>query len=272
MRRIVLVVLLVLSIMATSAYAGGAGNCTQPLKKTTKWLGVGAGAEYNYMDHRMNELDNDRGARGMKVEKMNAIYGKGIIGLGNYVNLYGKVGATNYDLQFRQAAQDATMKIDLKDGIYTGAGVNALFPLMDVSKEITLGLGIDVQSNFFYNDVKGITRSGENATSVGGSFYGVDGQNSLYLSCKYDVEKYKTLIIPYVGGYQSWMLVGTAKSLTYETPSAGYVKKDFQAAYDFLAFGVLVGVDVDIAQYVNLNVEGRFIGETALTAGATVKF
>ncbi|MBI5144337.1 MAG: hypothetical protein HZA30_04645, partial [Candidatus Omnitrophica bacterium] len=102
----------------------------------------------------------------------------------------------------------------------------------------------------------------------------VDGQNSVYLTCKYDIDAIKTSIVPYIGGYHSWIVVGTAETLSYSSTITGipYDEEDYQAAFDVTSFGVLVGVDVDVAEFVNLNVEGRFIGETAITTGATIKF
>lgn len=272
-RFVIALICISLVLVCVPAFAGGAGNCVRPIRTTSKWIGVGAAFEYNYMHERMNKLDNKKGPRDMKVEKVNQIYGKGIIGLGDYVNLYGKAGGSNYDLEFvSQTNQDAKYVIDLEDGVYMGGGLNALFPIYTL-EPLTFGIGFDIQGNGYLNDVKGITRSGEVATSVTGQFFGLDGQNSLYLTCKYEIESLKTAIVPYVGGYHSWMVIGTSKGLSYDTESSGYVgKKHFQAAYDVLSFGVVFGVDLDIAQFVNLNVEGRLVGETALTAGATVKF
>lgn len=275
MRKIVLlssVIVIVSLVVCNYAFAGGAGNCVQPVKKTTDYIGVGAAFEYNYVDNRMNELENKRGPRSMNVKKLNQIYGKGIIGLGDYVNLYGKIGSADYDLEFVDEPQDAKMEIDLKDGVYTGGGINALFPITELGN-LSFGVGFDIQANFFLNDVESITRSGQSGVNPSGRFYAVDGQNSIYLTCKYDIDTIKSSIVPYIGGYHSWMVVGTQKGLYYTTASTGYIDKEhYQAAYDFTSFGLLVGVDVDIAKYVNLNVEGRFVGETAITTGATVKF
>lgn len=273
MHKAFIVIAVVFLLAATTdAFAGGAGNCATPVKTTTKYIGVGGAFEFNYVDKRMNKLNNKYGPRDMKIEHVSQVYGKGIVGLGDYVNLYGKVGGSNYDLSFVDRPENAAMEIDLENGIYTGMGVNALFPIGEVEK-VSFGIGADIQGNFFLNDVSGITRAGRAATGVSGSFYGIDGQNSLYLVCGYKIDEIKTSIVPYVGAYQSWALVGTAKSLTYETNTAGYVlEEDYQAAYDFLSFGPVVGVDIDIAEFINLNVEGRFVGETAITTGATVKF
>lgn len=272
MVRITGIIFLILCIAAPTAFAGGAGNCIEPIRKTTKYLGVGAGVGYNFVSDRMNKMENKRGARDMELKNISQIYGKGIVGLGDYVNLYGKAGGTNYDLKFVAQSQNATMEIGLQDGLYTGVGLNALFPITKIDP-VSIGIGFDIQGNFSYNKVSSIKRSGQTARSIGGAFYSVDGQNSLYLTCKYDVEKIYTSFIPYIGGYQSWAVAGTAEPLSYDTTSTGYVyHKHFQGAYDVLSFGLLVGVDVDVAKYIALNVEGRFIGETAITTGATVKF
>lgn len=271
MRKIVILTSLFLFLTSTSAFAGGAGDCVKPIRTTTKYLGVGAAFEYNYMEERMNKLDNNYGMRKAEVKNLNQLYGKGSIGLGDYVNLYAKAGGANYNLKFIQQDTDWIFSLKLEDGIYAGMGLNALFPIWDI-EPVSIGIGFDIQGNGSMNKVKGIHVNDVEATSVGGMLYEADGQNSIYLTCQYDVESIKTSIIPYIGGYHSWMLVGTAEKLTYYTETTKYSKKHFQGAYDVLSFGVLVGVDVDVAQYINLNVEGRFIGETALTTGATVKF
>jgi hypothetical protein len=272
MYRIAAVSFSILCIAATTVFAGGAGDCVTPIKTTTKYVGVGAAFEYNYVDERMEDLENKWGPRAMKLTDTNQIYGKLIIGVCDYVNLYGKIGGGNYKLSFVDTPQDATMVIKLKDGLYTGCGFNGLYPVMKVG-QVDLGIGGDMQANYSLNDVKSITRSSEVGQNPSGSFYRIDGQTSLYLTGKYEIEKWQTAIIGYIGGYQSWAVCGTQKGLYYTTPSAGYIdKENYQAGYDFTSFGVMVGLDLDVAKYVNLNIEGRFIGETALTTGATVKF
>lgn len=275
MSKKLIVILLCIAVvgMTTPAFAGGAGNCVKPLRTTTKYLGVGAAFEYNYVYSRMNYLNNKHGPRSMEIKELSQVYGKGEIGIWDYFNIYGKIGGANYKLKFVDQAMDAVMDIKLKDGLYTGAGINALIPVWDC-EPFSFGIGADIQGNFSLNEVKSLTRSGESTMGgASGEFYALDGQNSLYLTCTYNIESLQTAIVPYLGGYHSWMLVGTTKSLVYQTPKAGFVQeKHYQAAFDLLSFGVVFGVDVDIAKYLNLNIEGRLVGETALTAGATLKF
>ncbi|MDD5440205.1 MAG: hypothetical protein PHS37_08475, partial [Candidatus Omnitrophica bacterium] len=260
-----IVVTVILS--SISAFAGDVGNCILPLRTTTENIGAGASFEYNYVDNRLNNLDNKYGPRDMKITDFNQLIGKIEVGLFDNYNLYVRVGGQHYHLKFVDRAQDADMTIDLDNGILAGAGANCLFPFYDIDN---LYIGGDIQSDFFYNDVRGLTRSGGAGSEVDGSFYGVDGQESIYLAYKWDIDDWDTKVVPYVGGYHSWMLIGTAYGLTYTTASTGYVdNEDFQAAFDFLGFGVLAGLDIYIQKYVNLNIEGRFIGENALTAGVT---
>lgn len=270
----VLCILLISLLFCTNAYSGGSGNCVQPLRKTSEYIGVGGAFEYNYVHERMNDLENKWGPKSMKVEHLNQVYGKVTIGLFDNFNIYGKIGGCNYDLEFVDKAQDAKMVIDLEDGLYTGAGINALFPLSDFFDIDNLSIGFDMQGNFFYNDVKSLTRSDQgSSTAVSGAFYGIDGQTSIYLTYNFDIDTIKTSIVPYLGGYHSWMVVGTIKPLSYTTGRTGWVEKEhFQGAYDLMSFGILLGMDIDIIKYVNLNIEGRFGGETALTTGVTVKF
>ena len=273
MRIRILVFSLVFSILFIGcSFAGGSGNCIEPIRTTTDHLGVGAAFEYNYVHQRLNKLNNKQGPKDMEVKNMHQVYVKFDIGLFDNFNLYGKIGGSDYDLSFIARTQNVEMVIDLESGIYTGIGMNALFPLHE-TKNCTFGIGFDMQSNAYVNDVKDIRRAEEGASGVGGSFYGIDGQNSVYLTCDYNIEKIKTKLIPYVGAYYSWMVIGTLKPLSFETQAAGLVdKKHYQAAFDTASFGITFGMDVDIAKYVVFNIEGRLIGETAITTGATIKF
>jgi len=263
--------------LCAEAFAGGAGDCVQPLRTTTKFLGVGGAFEYNYVNSRYNHLNNPQGPKDMSVKDVSQVYGKFSIGLFDYLNFYLKAGAENYNVEYTNRVDGLHYKLKLRDGIYAGMGLNGLFPVWKLEAlPLTFGAGFDVQGNFSHNDIKSMERNREDVNLNKGTFYAVDGQNSLYLTCKFDVEKWHTAIVPYVGGYHSWIVAGSAENISYKpgasVPNVFVENKSIPPAYDVLSFGVLVGVDVDIAKYVNLNIEGRFVGETALTTGATIKF
>ena len=270
------VVLLALCFVCATAFAGGVGNAVTPIKTTTEHIGVGVGYEYDFIFDRMNLLDNDKGARDMDITDFSRNYGKITVGLGDNFNLYGHIGECDYDLKFVDGPEDAVIQVDLDPGLYTGFGINGLMPVTEEIEipygNLSFGLGGDLQVNTFFNGVNSLNRSGFNANNPGGGFYGVEGQNSVYVTMKYDVELLQTSIIPYIGAYHSWMLVGTSKKLAYESETTGYVEEHFQAAFDFASFGLLLGADFDVAKYLNVSIEGRFIGENAVTAGATLKF
>ena len=275
MKKVLGLVVLASFLISTSAFAGGAGNVLTPINTTTEYLGIGGGFEYNLMSERDNKLQNGKaGTRDMVVKNLEQAYGKVTLGIGDNINLYGKIGTANYDLEFIDDSQSDLLEIDLRPGTYTGVGVNFLLMAPVVESEwLSVGVGGDVQGNFFHNEIKNIKRGGvDTVGSIEGSFYGLDGQNSVYMACKLDIKPIETSIIPYMGGYHSWIAVGTLNSLTYRAGTSSVIDEDYVAAFDYKTFGFLMGMDLDIAKYANLNIEGRVGGETGVTAGATVKF
>lgn len=277
MKRIVAICAIGMFVFTSYVFAGGVGDCTQPIRTTSKYWGIGGAGEVNYVSDRYNDLENSSGSKDMKINDQTQVYGKLIIGIVDYFNLYLKAGGTHYDVEYVDRQDGLTYKVKVQDGIYAGAGFNGLLPVWKLKCiPATFGVGLDVQGNFSNNDINSMQRGNQDVRLNKGSFFVVDGQNSLYLTCKYDFDKLQSAIIPYVGAYQSWIVAGSAKNVSWSggTSVIGVNKenKTIPPAYDVLGFGVLVGVDVDVAKFVNLNVEGRFVGETALTAGATLKF
>jgi len=277
-KKVLCLTIIVLLLLCVKTFAGGVGNCLTPVKTTSKHSGAGVGFEYNGVSSRLMKMYSyTSGIENMKVRHLNQYYGKITMGLSDNYDIFAKIGGCSYNLKFDEKDGGGRgVIINLKNGLYVGAGFNALFPLVDLDK-FPLSFGYNIQGNGFLNDVDNITRGGVSAIDAKGGFYGFDGQNSLYLSGKYDVDILKTSIIPYIGAYQSWIVVSGFNPVAYSTVPrgtllAGAVEGTYSPAFDVLAFGLLLGVDIDIAKYVNINIAGRFIGETAITTGATVKF
>jgi hypothetical protein len=264
--------LIVLLLACTNVFAGGAGNPVQLVENKGPLLDVGGiSFEYNYVPERANELnDSLAGPEDIEVERMSQMYGKIVWGVEDY-NVYANIGTADYDLDFNDDGIMATL--DLETGPYFGMGVNKLFPfktLDDLCDKCTIGWGADIQVNVFLNDIQDISRAGT-TTSADGFFYGLDGQNSAYITCKYDIEKMETSLIPYLGVYHSWIVVGTLDDLKYNITGVDY-NTNMDGAFDILSFGLLLGLDVTMSRYATFNVEGRFVGETAITTGATLRF
>ena len=281
-KRVLCFGLLMLFLACTNVFAGGSGNPVETVENQSPILDVGAVAfEYNLVPERMNELNDSLvGPESVEIEDLSQVYGKIIWGRsadqilwmpGGDYNLYAKVGACSYDVDFDD--EGTPVRVDLEVGPYFGIGANALFPLKqldDLLPTCAINWGADIQANFFFNDVDDVTRASTTTTSEG-FFYGVDGETSAYLTCKYDIEKIETSLIPYLGVYHSWIVIGATEELEYQVGKTVY-KSNMASAFDILSFGMLLGLDVNVAKYVTFNVEGRFIGETAITTGATVKF
>lgn len=267
MFRKLIAVLIVSCLISTAVFAGNVGNPVVPIKNTTEFLGVGAGFGANRVAKRRNNLDNKRGPRDMKPTDLTQVYGKFIYGVSDNMDVYAKIGNADYDLEFYNVTLAQTMEIEVDPGLYTGMGVKGLYPLFDMGG-FSFGWGYDVQGNTYFNDVSAVSVNGTASPAVDGQFYGIDGQNSAYLTCQYDIEMLETSIIPYIGAYHSWMIVGTTQKLQFNAVDG----KHYQAAYDFTSFGLLLGVDFDIAKYVSVNVGGRVGGETAVNTGVILKF
>ena len=279
LKRVLCLGLLILFVACTNVFAGGSGNPVEVVETKSNLFDIGAVAfEYNLVTERINKLnDSFVDADNIKIKDLSQVYGKITWGRtadeilwmpATDYNLYAKVGASSYELTFDDD-DDVVIKVDLENGVYAGIGANALFPLKkldDLCDKCTINWGADIQINGFLNGVDDVTRAGATVSSDG-YFYGLDGETSVYLTCKYDIEKIQTSLIPYLGVYHSWIVIGTIEGL-----DSAVSEEQIGGAFDVLSFGMLLGLDLNIAEYVTLNVEGRFIGETAVTTGATVKF
>ncbi|MBN1354522.1 MAG: hypothetical protein JW994_07645 [Candidatus Omnitrophica bacterium] len=276
MFRVFSLVALIACLVCTTAFAGGSGNCVQPLKATTDHYGAGVSFGYNYVGSRMMDLYNyGRDAKNVNVSKVSQVYGQIPVGLNDSSNLYLKVGAADYDLKYKDKDNsDETVKVKLDPGIYVGGGYRAVIPMEDWKMgQLSFGIGYDLQMNAFLNKVKGVETDAGAASNEDGDLYGLDGEESIYITCTYKAEKLNTTFVPYLGVYHSWFAIGTLQELKYTRSGASTeTTGDIQGAFDTLSFGLLLGLDIEITKYCCLNVEGRLIGENAITTGATLKF
>lgn len=277
-KRVLCLGLLILFMACTNVFAGGSGNCIEPIKDDVHRWNIGTAFEYNFVPERMNDLNDSLvGPDNVEVEDLSQVYGKIIWGRsadeilwmpGGDYNLYAKIGVCDYKLEFDD--EDTPVRVGVDPGIYLGGGANTLFPLMEIDENCSMSWGADIQMNCFFNDVDELMRGSETVTSEG-YFYGVDGQTAVYVTCKYDIDEIKTSLIPYLGVYHSWIVVGATEELKYDFGGTKH-KNKMGAAFDVLSLGMLLGLDLNMSEYVTLNVEGRLIGETAITTGATIKF
>ncbi len=265
------VVLLVAAFISTSAYAGGSGNCIEPLKQTTDKWGLGIAFEHNYADSRLLELmSTDSEIGGMTVTNFNQVLGKVILGKSDECNVYAKIGGASFDLEFTDKSDDSSITLGTDTGLYGGVGINVLKPYKEC-KDFTLNWGYDLQINGFFNSIDELNRRALGTSGATGDLWGAEGKNSVYMTAKYDIDGLKTSLIPYLGVYHSWILMSTYDDLKYTF--AGVVYEDeIEPNFDLLAFGPFVGIDVEIAKHLLFNIEGRLVGETSITSGATLKF
>jgi len=176
---------------------------------------------------------------------------------------YGIIGAADAEYKLDVGAKH--VKWDTDTNIAWGAGATLIL----YEKEITvrdkaiLRIGIDGKYRRSDLDLDKVTIN-DDSYDAGDSaitdkkFEQDDWQVSAGVSCQFD------RVIPYAGVKYSDM-DGEASV----TVSGTEYKSDFSAEDNF---GLFCGIDILFTDCFTANVEGRFIDETAITAGGTVRF
>jgi hypothetical protein len=240
--------------MTAVCWAGGNGP-VEPLG-TAKFALSG---EYN------NVLDMDLkkngDVTGGEVEESYQGYAKLAVGISDNVNLYARLGAANLKEKLKWSNNTShTIKYD--NGLLWGIGGNGIYDLGN-----NFGIGGNLQIDAWFVDADSI--SGDNSPTFvdKGSLNNSEFQASLYLKYTCDLG---VKITPYAGGYYSYFDSRIDKTLKYQDTNGtiytcGDIKNDDN-------FGVLLGLDVTATDKITLNIEGRFIAETAVTCGVCYKF
>ena len=134
--------------------------------------------------------------------------------------------------------------------------------------ENNFGVGADVQFNAWYNEIDSITAVNAISFTDSGSVKNYEFQAALYVTYNYKTDNGITLI-PYAGCLYSNLTSNIDDAIKYQDINWNYTVGDLDSKDNF---GLLVGANVGIRDNFELNLEGRFIAETAATAGLGYKF
>lgn len=206
----------------------------------------------------------DRNLKDQKGDTKYSFYGgkAGLI-VTNKAVLYGLCGAAGAEQKFKISGSEVEWETDTD--LVWGAGATLIIyeKEIDIREKGILIIGIDGRYRRSDLDVDKIILDGTNynlpeATISGTKFDSSQWQVALGVS--YQMEK----LIPYAGVKYS-DIRGKAET----TISATEYSKDFEAKYKA---GMFAGCDILITDSVSAYAEGRFIDETALSAGATIRF
>ncbi len=281
MRIVSVVALAVLLLAAPCAFASSVGNEVEGMGN----LKFSAGAEGNLVYNKEIEGGGTLTSPSTTITDFEIdyaqVYGKLSVGLTDYLNLYTKLGGVKITDSKIKFASGSEIKVKSDTSFLWALGgtvtytvkegdcVYELFGKNDWIKDFFVG--VNNEFNMWGVDVDSLSITGNvSPTNVSGHVWNWEYQLTGYVGRRFAFEQIKTVFKPYVGMLWdlfhtetdddiSYTLSGTASKLTYDLDSDDQL-------------GIVVGADVTIFDHIILNVEGRFINETAISFGGSYKF
>lgn len=248
---------------AVSAAPVGLTSEADATASTQAWsdakLGVSIGVTGDAVSER--KIDIDKGE--FEMQAYTARLGLSIL---DRVFLYGDVGSA-IDMEYAYTMMGESHNVEMEDGLIWGLGANAL--LFRADNGIEVGGHVSYRQADMELDkatIAGISYTKSQLTNV------VDGdfkewQAALEIAWKTDMG-----IIPYAGVKYSEVEV----SAEYKLAPTLYSAKEKNAGENVGVFAGLTFIpkisSMPLSEQITINVEGRFIDETAVNAGISYKF
>jgi len=272
-----LIVMAIMILFTSSAFAGVAGNTSDP--KTPYGPGISnleasglgpikLGFDVDWILGR--DLEGGSGITNAEMEGQKYMLRLGYT-FANRIEPYLKLGLSHFKASWDQGSEQAAnpKKIKGENAMAWGLGCKAL--VFDIPEH---GIRFSLDGNYFYTDAGveeayvGSPLTNVSATEFEVSEWQIAGILSREFLLNYD--KYDTSavysIIPYVG------LAYSDVEVNANFQSIAGAKYDIGAAESKDKFLLITGCDINSPENITLNVEGRWIGETAASGGLTLKF
>jgi hypothetical protein len=250
----------------TAVYAAPVGNIAAPAMLKSEFLsknednpqiGFVAGGEFDITRDRKIKDDVGKTSYNFYGSKLGIIFA-------DRAMVYGLLGGANSEWKYRDEGSDVKIKTKTDFAWGVGATVILYEKDLEIFDNTKLRFGVDGRYRQSKLDVDKVI--------IDGVTHKVPSGDVSSLELEYQdwqvagaVSFQGKLITPYVGVKYSDMKAkgkATVAGVTYESDSTRARKK----------FGVFVGGDIVMLDFVSLNVEGRFIDEEALTLGCMVRF
>jgi opacity protein-like surface antigen len=219
---------------------------------------VGFDQEFGFKREMKHHKSSWEGYKAEDVEIKDTYRSMGKISYGiiDNIDVYAKLGAANFDLKqedYYNDVHDGKSKLDGKYAFAYGFGLKGTHNFQDGWL-----VGLDAQFLSHKNNYKGkwTSPSGSDEESFSGKMTVYEWHVAPYVGKKIDN------FTIYAGGKYSDLRTKVT------SPAADGTLKH-KAKYNF---GVFAGLDIKMIEHVTLNVEGRFIDETAMSAGLSYKF
>jgi opacity protein-like surface antigen len=255
---LILILVAVLLLSPAILYAASIGGAeTQGQGK----FSIGIDQEFVFsrdMKHDKTDwLTPGRELKDIEIKKMYRTMGKISYGVINNLDIYAKLGAADFDAkakQYSNGVYNRTYDLDGKYAFAYGFGLKGTHNYEDGWL-----VGIDLQFLSHRNNYKGtvIYKDGsEEPDKWSGKITSYEWQVAPYVAKKI------SNFTPYVGGKYSDIRIKE------KNPNGDWWTRC--KAKD--NFGIFIGMDMNIMKHFNLNVEGRFIDETAMSVGLSYRF
>lgn len=246
------------------AYAAPVGNITTPkilkkglvIKGEESQFGLVIGPEVDIIfDHQLKDQEDDT--------EYKFFGGKAGVIIGDKALVYGLCGAAGAEQKFEILGKKVEWETEIDIAYGAGASLIIYEKEIAVREKGILRIGIDGRYRSSDLDVDKII--------LNGSGYG--SSDASVSKSKFDCSEWQVAlevayqtdrIIPY-GGVKYSGIGGKAEA----TISGTEYSKDFDLKHEV---GIFAGAEVLITDAVSAYAEGRFIDETALSAGAIIRF
>ncbi len=292
MRKLIVLGLVTFLCLPLVVYASSIGGAeTQGKGK----VGIGLDQEFVFDKDLKTKTENDQWQVSddtvldvnakvkSEIDKMSRTMVKTSYGVLDNLDIYLKLGTASFESKHSYSAigsfapedwngvlYEGTSKIKGKNAFAYGFGMKGTYPLKN-----DWIIGCDVQYLRHKNNVKGTdswidyeyNHEGELVgTDVGSATIKGDVTFQEWQVAPYIAKKIGNFV-PYLGGKYSG--VSVISKIQYEGDDDDAEKMKFRADDHF---GVFLGTDYKLGDNWKLNLEGRFIDETAMSLGATYKF
>ena len=258
-RKVLILVGMVLLLGVSGKWAEAAS-----VGLTAEKQGWDASVEYSHVfDQEMKEQTSFKSS---EIDQSQAVLAKVDYAFNENYSLYGKLGMADLETKLTgvSGADRAPYKLDYGFGFAWGIGGKASYPIgQDGLRAI-----LDLQYLRWESSLDSLTVNGTKPSSVSASDVAVSD-----LSLSGILAKGWGNFTPYLGVKLSRVIVdyGTVSHAGVTVGSTSFLgfTGDFESDNNI---GMITGAEYKVTDNLSLNVEGRFIDETAVTGGLTYRF
>jgi uncharacterized protein YhjY with autotransporter beta-barrel domain len=259
MKKVILIALFLQLCIIPAAYSASIVDSVQPLGN----MNIGAAVEDNFIFER--DLDGEGSTTDAEASDTNQVYGKLMVGWSDYFNVYTKLGAvTGSKYKF---TKPRIYEYDTDAGFLWGFGLSGAYEFIENWK-----IAGDIQYNSWQIDVDSGRYVGEAMTNIGTP--GVDNhelQATGLILADFTIKGMNAVFTPYAGVGYVYYKTETDGTITFSTASTNSASDSWSVEGDDLV-SIVTGISVKMMDDLKAYAEGRFIAETAITAGLSYSF